>query len=76
MREVGAWVVPHDGIALDEETVLDHCRTRLPFAKSPKVVIFGEDIPVTSTGKYQRLKLQSAFKDWHDIQFRETDAPA
>ena len=75
-EEVGAWVVPHDGIALDEETVLDHCRTRLPFAKSPKVVLFGEDIPVTSTGKYQRLKLQSAFKDWHDIQFRETDAPA
>ena len=72
-EEVGAWVVPHEDAALDEATVLAHCRERLPFAKSPKVVVFGEEVPVTSTGKYQRLKLQSAFADWRETQFRETD---
>ena len=72
-EEVGAWVVPHEGAVLDEATVLAHCRERLPFAKSPKVVVFGEDVPVTSTGKYQRLKLQSAFADWRETQFRESD---
>lgn len=72
-EEVGAWVVPHEGAALDEATVLAHCRARLPFAKSPKVVVFGEDVPVTSTGKYQRLKLQSAFAGWRETQFRESD---
>ena len=75
-EEVGAWVVPQEGAALDEATVLAHCRARLPFAKSPKVVVFGEEIPVTSTGKYQRLKLQPAFAAWRDTQFRETDPRA
>ncbi len=72
-EEVGAWVVPHEGAVLDEATVLAHCRERLPFAKSPKVVVFGEDVPVTSTGKYQRLKLQSAFAAWRETRFRASD---
>lgn len=72
-EEVGAWVVPQEGVTLDAETVLAHCRARLPFAKSPKVVVFGEEIPVTSTGKYQRLKLQPAFAAWRDTQFRDSD---
>ncbi len=72
-EEVGAWVVAQEGVTLDEETVLAHCRARLPFAKSPKVVVFGEEIPVTSTGKYQRLKLQPAFAAWRDTQFRDSN---
>ena len=73
-EEVGAWVVRQAGASLDEAAVLEHCRRRLPFAKCPKVVLFGEEIPVTSTGKYQRLKLQPAFAAWREAQFRESDA--
>ncbi|MDE0608671.1 MAG: class I adenylate-forming enzyme family protein [Anaerolineaceae bacterium] len=73
-EEVGAWVVRQHNASLDEADVLTHCRARLPFAKCPKVVVFGEDVPVTSTGKYQRLKLQDAFAAWRDEQFRESDS--
>ncbi len=73
-EEVGAWVVRQEGTTLDEAGILAHCRARLPFAKCPKVVVFGEDVPVTSTGKYQRLRLQDAFAAWRDTQFRESDS--
>jgi acyl-coenzyme A synthetase/AMP-(fatty) acid ligase len=33
--------------------------------------VFGSDIPVTSTGKYQRLMLKDRFAQWKDVQFRE-----
>ncbi|MCE2490316.1 MAG: acyl--CoA ligase [Anaerolineae bacterium] len=70
-EEVGAWVVRHKDASLGEADILAYCRERLPFPKCPKVVVFGEDVPVTSTGKYQRLKLQDAFAAWRDTQFRE-----
>lgn len=70
-EEVGAYVVPEEGAHLTEEAVLAYCRERMPFAKSPKVVVFGEEIPVTTTGKYQRLRLKPLFAAWKNTQFRE-----
>jgi long-chain acyl-CoA synthetase len=69
-EEVGAYVVLHDGAALDESAVLAACREHLPFGKAPKVVVFGQDIPVTSTGKYQRGRLRPLFDHFRDTQFR------
>ena len=69
-EEVGAYVVLADGATLTEQQVLDHCRARMTFEKSPKVVVFGKEIPVTSTGKYQRLKLRELFTRWRHTQFR------
>jgi len=37
---------------------------------APKVVVFGETFPVTSTGKYQRNQLKPLFAKWKDQQFR------
>lgn len=68
-EEIGAYVVLEDGVALAEAQILRHCREQMPFEKSPKVVVFGADIPVTATGKYQRLKLQTLFTQWHESQF-------
>jgi long-chain acyl-CoA synthetase len=70
-EEVGAYVVADEGAALDAETVIHHCRGRMTFEKSPKIVVFGTEIPVTSTGKYQRLRLQDLFAEWEHTQFRE-----
>jgi long-chain acyl-CoA synthetase len=70
-EEVGAYVVLQDGAALTEAEVIAHCRVRMSFEKSPKVVIFGTEIPVTSTGKYQRLRLQDRFAAWKQTQFRK-----
>lgn len=70
-EEVGAYIVPEPGAAPAAEDILAFCRARMPFAKSPKVVVFGEEIPVTSTGKYQRLRLKDRFAEWAETQFRE-----
>jgi long-chain acyl-CoA synthetase len=70
-EEVGAYVVLHEGTSLSEDQVLTHCHERMTFPKSPKVVVFGTQIPVTATGKYQRLKLHDLFSAWKHTQFRE-----
>jgi long-chain acyl-CoA synthetase len=70
-EEVGAYIVPEDGQSLNADAILEQCRAKLTFEKSPKVVVFGTEIPVTSTGKYQRLKLQELFSEWQRTQFRK-----
>jgi long-chain acyl-CoA synthetase len=70
-EEVGAYMVLHDGTSLSAGEILAHCRKALPFAKAPKVVVFGTDVPVTSTGKYQRNRLKQLFEAYRDLQFRE-----
>src|SRR5262249_32352661 len=49
-EEIGAYVQREPGSELTEEAILRACREQLPFAKCPKVVVFGEEFPVTSTG--------------------------
>jgi long-chain acyl-CoA synthetase len=70
-EEVGAYVQLKDGAELSADTVLTHCRKHLPFGKSPKVVLFGNDVPVTATGKYQRNKCKEMFAQWKSVQFSE-----
>lgn len=69
-EEVGAYVVLEEGAALSEADILAACRAKLTFEKAPKVVVFGAEVPVTTTGKYQRLKLRDLFAPWRDVQFR------
>lgn len=68
-EEVGALVMKSDP-DLTEKDVLDFCKTQLPFSKSPKVVLFSDSLPVTSTGKYQRNKVKSLFAEFKETQFR------
>lgn len=70
-EEIGAYVQREPGATLTEAEVLAACRERLPFNKSPKVVVFGEEFPVTSTGKYQRNRLKERFAAWKDAEFRK-----
>ena len=39
--------------------------------RDTKVVVFGQDIPVTATGKYKRLELKPLFEAYRATQFRE-----
>jgi acyl-CoA synthetase (AMP-forming)/AMP-acid ligase II len=71
-EEVGALVKIKDGMDLTEQQVLAHCRKHLPFSKSPKVVIFGDSIPMTPTGKYQRTQCREFFGKWKEVQFSES----
>jgi len=70
-EEVGAYVKLKPEIVMTEEQVLANCRKHLPFSKAPKVVVFGSDIPVTSTGKYQRNRCKDLFSPWKAVQFTE-----
>jgi long-chain acyl-CoA synthetase len=69
-EEVGAYIVPEEGATITAEEVLAACRAVMPFAKQPKVVVFGSEVPVTTTGKFQRLKLKDRFTEWENTQFR------
>lgn len=69
-EEVGAFVQLNEGAEEDKKAILDYCQKNLPFSKAPKVVVFGEELPVTSTGKYQRLKVAHLFKEWKEVQFK------
>jgi long-chain acyl-CoA synthetase len=69
-EEVGAYVQMVEGVEGNEEEIIAFCREHLPFSKCPKVVVIGNDIPVTSTGKYQRMKVANLFKQWKAIQFK------
>ncbi len=71
-EEIGAYVQPVEGPAVSAEEVLTHCHAFLPFSKSPKVVVFGNEIPVTSTGKYQRNKCKPLFLKWKAVQFKKS----
>lgn len=70
-EEVGAYVTPDGSRKLSEADVIRKCRENLPFFKCPKVVLFGDDMPVTSTGKYQRNKLKPMFIQWQKAQFSD-----
>lgn len=74
-EEVGALVILKENYAsgnddMKKEIIL-HCRKHLPFFKTPKVVVFSDSIPVTSTGKYRRNKVKELFKEWKEVQFKE-----
>ena len=68
-EEVGALVVKSDEGA-SEEAILAFCQEHLPYSKAPKVVLFAEELPVTSTGKFQRIKVRHLFAEWKNAQFR------
>lgn len=70
-EEVGAYVVLEADATLTAEEIMHAARQKLSFSKSPKVVVFGEVVPVTSTGKYQRLKLAPLYAEHENTQFRE-----
>ncbi|MCB9365861.1 MAG: acyl--CoA ligase [Calditrichaeota bacterium] len=68
-EEVGAYVCLKSGAELSEEQILEFCKQELPVAKCPKVVVFGHEFPVTSTGKYQRNKCKHLFSHYKAIQY-------
>lgn len=70
-EEVGAFVQLKEGATTSDKEIIDFCKKHLPFSKVPKVVIFGDSIPVTSTGKYQRMKVAHLFKEWKSVQFKK-----
>jgi long-chain acyl-CoA synthetase len=75
-EEIAAYIVPKDHRSPPREAdLLAYCRGRLPFSKQPKVVLMGDEVPYTSTGKPKRLELKAHLANrlaaYRDTQFRE-----
>jgi long-chain acyl-CoA synthetase len=75
-EEIAAYVVPRNGLSsVTEAALLEHCRRLLPFSKRPKVILFGQEVPYTSTGKPKRLELKirlaSTLAAYRNHQFKE-----
>ncbi len=74
-EEVAAYVVPEEGAELDREVLEHWCSERLDFARCPKVIFFGDEVPFTTTGKPRRIELAARLKTrldaYRDTQFRE-----
>lgn len=72
-EEVAAYVVPRDGEAPCEQEILDHCRRHLDAKSCPKVIVFGNEVPYTTTGKPKRIALAQQLAEelivYRDRQF-------
>ena len=79
-EEVAAYVVPARQVAEHElkEDLLAYCAQRLDFPRQPKVIVLGDDVPYTVTGKAKRLELKQrlagALGAYRDTQFRRSPA--
>lgn len=72
-EEIAGYLVLKEGLPQpSEEEMLAWCRQALPFAKCPKVMVFGQEVPYTTTGKPKRLELKSRLSSklapYHDVQ--------
>ena len=55
---VRAYVVSRDGVHLDEDAIIDFCRTKLARYKCPSKVLFVDSLPRNMSGKVQRYALR------------------
>jgi len=68
-EEIGLYVVKNSATPKSED-ILKECEKALGANKAPKVLVFGDDIPTTPTGKIQRLKLVHFFDNYKDIYYK------
>lgn len=55
---VVAFVVPRGGRTIDEDGLIEHCRSELARYKVPSRVVVAPDLPIGPTGKLQRVRLR------------------
>ena len=62
VEAVTAVVVVKDGEALDEATVIAHCKEHLAHFKCPKRVIFSDNLPRNPSGKILKRNLRTLYE--------------
>jgi fatty-acyl-CoA synthase len=56
-EEVGAFIIPKEGVDLQPSDVVDFCRGKISRYKIPRYVHFLTEYPMTASGKIQKYKL-------------------
>jgi fatty-acyl-CoA synthase len=57
-EEVGAFIILHKDLTMNEEDVRDYCRGQISRFKIPKYIFFVDSFPLTSSGKIQKYLLR------------------
>lgn len=55
---VRAYIVARNGVHLDEDAIIDYCRTKLARYKCPSKILFVDSLPRNVSGKVQRYALK------------------
>jgi fatty-acyl-CoA synthase len=63
VEAVAAVVVLKPDAAADEKSVIAHCRERIAGYKSPKYVVFADELPKNPSGKILKRELRTAHAD-------------
>lgn len=61
-QRVAALIVPRNG-GVSEEDVISYCRERIASYKLPRVIVFGDALPRTASGKVQRDRVAQIILD-------------
>jgi len=62
-EEVASFIIPKEGLQIDKETIIEHCKKKLPDFKLPKTIDFAEEFPKGPTGKVTKAGL---LKIWEE----------
>lgn len=57
-EEVGAFIILHEGVKMEDEVVREFCRGKIARHKIPKYIFFVDGFPLTGSGKIQKFKLR------------------
>ncbi|HJF33712.1 MAG TPA: AMP-binding protein [Sporosarcina psychrophila] len=57
-EELMAWIIPKEGVQLNEESVREFCKGNISHHKVPKYIEFTNEYPMTASGKVQKFKLR------------------
>ena len=55
---VGAFIILHEGVEMDDLDVRDFCLGKIARYKIPKYIFFIKEFPMTGSGKIQKFKLK------------------
>lgn len=72
-EEVGLYAVIGSELPFSDQDLLRELRKRLGFAKAPKVIARGKEMPYTSVGKVRRNQLKDYFSSFAEEAFRDPE---
>lgn len=66
-EQPGAFIIKDEGADLTEQDVLDYCKGKIAWYKTPKYIAFVDEFPMTASAKIQKFKLREmAHELWPD----------
>ena len=62
-EDLCAWIIAHDGVALDVDSVRAFCRDQISHQKVPRHIRIVESFPMTMSGKVQKFRMRAAMAE-------------